>query len=119
MKQSSKNKAALKKIFEMQCGICKALAHPLRLAIVDRLSAGEAAAADLIDDLGTSKANLSKHISLLVRNGIVESHRHGRRIVYSLSDPEIHKACSIMRSILYRRLVEGEKLVSAITKAAT
>ena len=31
------DKQALKKIFEMQCEICKALGHPLRLAIVDRL----------------------------------------------------------------------------------
>ena len=101
----------------MQCEICKALAHPLRLAIVDRLNAGETAASDLIADLEISKANLSKHISLLMRNGIVESRRHGRKLFYNLADPEIHKACAMMRSILYRRLKEGEKLVSAIKKA--
>ena len=116
MKLSEIDKNALEKIFEMQCEICKALAHPLRLAIVNRLNAGETAASDLITDLGISKANLSKHISLLVRNGIVESPRHGRQLFYNLIDPEIHKACAIMRSILYRRLKEGEKLASAIHK---
>ncbi len=114
MKPLPKNKDALRKIFQMQCDICKALAHPERLAIVDRLNSGETAASDLIADLGISKANLSKHISLLVRNGIVESRRRGRQQFYMLTDPEIHKACSIMRSILYRRLKEGEKLASAI-----
>jgi DNA-binding transcriptional ArsR family regulator len=116
MKLIKFEKTALRKIFEMQCEICKALAHPLRLAIVDRLNAGETSASDLIADLGVSKANLSKHISLLVHNGIVESRRDGRQLFYSLTDPEIHKACSIMRSILYRRLKEGEKLASAIPR---
>ena len=114
LEKMEKKQAVLQKIFQMQCEICKALAHPQRLAIVDRLNAGETAASDLIADLRISKANLSKHISLLVRNGIVESRRHGRQIFYKLIDPEIHKACSIMRSILYRRLKEGEKLASAI-----
>ena len=116
MKQTKNERAALQRIFQMQCEICKALGHPLRMAIVDRLNEGETAASNLIADLGISKANLSKHISLLVRNGIVGSRREGRQLLYHLIDPEIHKACSIMRSILYRRLKEGEKLASAITK---
>jgi len=114
MKRSEENKRLLNKIFEMQCDICKALGHPLRLAIVDRLKDEETAAADLIAELGVSKANLSKHMALLDHGGIVESRREGRHIFYRLTDPEIHQACAIMRSILYRRLKEGEKLASAI-----
>jgi ArsR family transcriptional regulator len=112
------DKQALKKIFEMQCEICKALGHPLRLAIVDRLKHGETSAADLIDGLVISKANLSKHMGLLIRGGIVEARREGRQLYYRLTDPEIHEACAIMRSILYRRLKQGEKLASAIHAAA-
>ena len=104
----------LQKIFEMQCDICKALGHPVRLAIVDRLKDRETSAADLIAELEISKANLSKHMALLAHGGIVESRREGRQIFYRLSDPEIQQACAIMRSILYRRLKQGEKLASAI-----
>jgi ArsR family transcriptional regulator, virulence genes transcriptional regulator len=112
------DKKTLQKIFEMQCEICRALGQPLRLAIVDRLNAGETSAADLITDLDISKANLSKHMALLAHGGIVESRREGRQIFYRLTDPEIHKACALMRSILYRRLKQGEKLASAIFAAA-
>jgi ArsR family transcriptional regulator len=117
MKPKKSDKALMKKIFQMQCDICTALGHPLRLAIVDRLHSGEAAASDLLIDLEMSKANLSKHVSLLVRSGIIESRKEGRQIYYRLTDPEITKACAIMRSILYRRLKEGEKLASAIIPA--
>ena len=48
MKLLKKEQTVMQKIFQMQCEICKALAHPQRLAIVDRLKTGEAAASDLI-----------------------------------------------------------------------
>jgi ArsR family transcriptional regulator, virulence genes transcriptional regulator len=115
MKQVKSEKALMHKIFQMQCDICKALGHPLRLAIVDRLHSGEAAASDLITDLEMSKANLSKHISLLARGGIIEFRKDGRQIYYRLADPEITKACEVMRAILYRRLKAGEKLALAIS----
>jgi ArsR family transcriptional regulator, virulence genes transcriptional regulator len=118
MKRSEENKKLLQKIFEMQCDICKALGHPLRLAIVDRLKERETSAADLLLELEISKANLSKHMALLTRGGIVESRREGRQIYYRLTDPEIHQACAMMRSILYRRLKQGEKLASAIHSVA-
>jgi DNA-binding transcriptional ArsR family regulator len=108
------DKPTQKRIFQMQCEICKSLAHPIRLQIVDRLNRGEASASELLETLGISKGNLSKHMSLLLNSGIVVSLRKGRHIFYRLTDPEIHKACSIMRTILYNRLKRGGKLASAI-----
>jgi ArsR family transcriptional regulator len=117
MKPLKGNEALHKKIFQMQCDICKSLGHPVRLQIVDLLNRGEASASDLIDAVGLSKGSLSKHMSLLSNGGIVDSRREGRRIIYRLTDPEIHKACALMRSILYRRLEKGGKLALAIKTA--
>jgi len=119
MKLSNNDRTVRQKIFQLQCEICKSLGHPLRLQIVDLLNNGESSASDLIAAIDISKGSLSKHMSLLTHGGIVESRHQGRQIFYSLTDPEIHKACAIMRSILYRRLKKGEKLALAIkaTKA--
>jgi ArsR family transcriptional regulator len=110
----TKDKQMLRKIFEMQCEICKAVAHPLRLEIVEYLSRREMGAGALLTALETSKANLSKHMTQLIHAGVVEQRRDGRQVHYRLSNPEIHEACCIMRSILYRRLKQGEQLASAI-----
>ncbi len=118
MKPSEENKRLVRKFFELQCDICKALGHPIRLAIVDKLSEREFAASKLISELEISKANLSKHMTMLSHGGIIECRREGRQVFYRLTDPEIHKACSLMRSILYRRLKAGEKLASAIHSVA-
>ena len=105
---------ALHKILEMQCQICKAMSHPLRLEIVGLLNDGEKTAAELLRTLKTSKANLSKHTALLMHAGIIESRRAGREVSYRLLYPEIHEACRIMRSVLYRQLKKGEQLAHAI-----
>ena len=114
MKLLNTDRALHQKIFQMQCEICKSLGHPLRLQIVDILNKGESPASDLLASIGISKGSLSKHMSLLLHGGIVQSRREGRKVFYRLTDPEIHKACAIMRSILYRRLKQGEKLALAI-----
>jgi DNA-binding transcriptional ArsR family regulator len=110
----TKDKQMLRKIFEMQCEICKAVAQPLRLEIVEYLSKKDMGAGALLTALETSKANLSKHMTQLIHAGVVEQRRDGRQVHYRLSNPEIHEACCIMRSILYRRLKQGEQLASAI-----
>jgi DNA-binding transcriptional ArsR family regulator len=109
------NKQAARKILELQCQIFKSMAHPMRLAIVDLLNRKDMSAAALLRELGTSKANLSKHMAILIQAGIVDSMRDGRQVSYRLTYPEINEACTIMRSILYRRLKQGEKLASAIS----
>ncbi len=109
-----KNKQTLRKIFQMQCEICKAMGHPARLEIVETLYRAEMAAGTLIEALETSKANLSKHMALLLHAGIVEQRREGRQVYYRLAHQEIHDACTIMRSILYRRLKKEEQLATAI-----
>ena len=109
-----KNRDTARKIFEMQCQICKSMAHPARLEIVELLSRRPMSAAALIEELETSKANLSKHMAQLQQAGIVEARRNGRQVSYKLSHPEIHEACTIMRSILYQRLKQGERLAFAL-----
>jgi DNA-binding transcriptional ArsR family regulator len=113
----NRDKRSLRKIFEMQCQICKAMGHPARLEIVDLLNGQEISATVLLDTLETTKANLSKHMALLVHAGIVDQRREGRQVYYRLTHPEIHEACTIMRSILLRRLKREEKLASAISAA--
>jgi ArsR family transcriptional regulator, virulence genes transcriptional regulator len=114
MKHKNIDRRELRRVFEMQCEICKAMAHPVRLEIVELLNGGTMPASEMIAALQTSKANLSKHINLLVHTGIVEAERTGRQVSYRLKHPEIHRACEIMRSILYQQLKEGQRLAAAI-----
>jgi tRNA 2-thiouridine synthesizing protein A len=57
-------------------------------------------AVELIKKTEMSKANLSQHMAIPVKNGIVISKKEGRKIPYCLSDPKIRQACSIMQDVM-------------------
>jgi DNA-binding transcriptional ArsR family regulator len=56
----------------------KALAHPLRRDIVERLSSGMATVGEATRDLGVSKPTISRHLKLLEEAGVVSRVVDGR-----------------------------------------
>jgi ArsR family transcriptional regulator len=93
----------------MQAEIAKVLGNPLRLRILNRIGGREVAYGVLLDDLRVSKANLSQHLSILRKAGIVAVRRDGVHGFYRLTFPEIKDLCSAMRDILARHLDEARR----------
>jgi len=56
----------------------KALAHPLRREIVERLSAGDATVGEVTRDFGVSKPTISRHLKMLEEAGVVSRVIDGR-----------------------------------------
>lgn len=93
-------------LFELQADMAKVLAHPTRLRILNRIGADEVPYAALLDDLGVSKTNLSQHLAILRKGGVIAVRRDGVHVHYRLTVPEIKDLCSAMRGILAKHLVE-------------
>jgi ArsR family transcriptional regulator len=94
-------------LFERQAEIAKILANPTRLRILSRIGPGEVAYGALLRDLGVSKTNLSQHLAILRKGGVVTARRDGIHAYFRLSFPEITDLCSAMRGILARHLAES------------
>ena len=58
-------------LFEKQAEIAKAVAHPLRIAIVDFLKDGEKCVCDIAEHIGSERSNVSRHLSVMVKAGIL------------------------------------------------
>jgi DNA-binding transcriptional ArsR family regulator len=70
--------------------VVKALAHPLRLAIIDLLSAKEEiCVCELVDILDCDQPSLSKHLAILKNAGVITSSRDGTRVMYQICTPYI------------------------------
>jgi len=67
-------------------GFLKALAHRTRLAIVHELGNGEKCVTDIEDLLEVRQANISQHLAILRREGIVECRPEGKSRCYHLKD---------------------------------
>jgi ArsR family transcriptional regulator len=94
------------RLFELQAEMAKVLAHPTRLRILSRIGGGEVAYGALLDDLGVSKTNLSQHLAILRKGGVVAVRRDGVHVHYRLTFPEITDLCSAMRGVLAKHLAE-------------
>lgn len=103
------------KIFEMQAELAGALAHPIRLRILDLLSEEEMATQDLLAILDIPKANLSQHILLLKGAGLLEIRKSGRSQYIQLALPRITEACKIVRELLMQKLELQQRHASELT----
>jgi len=89
-------------LFERQAQVCKAFANPTRLHILELLGKRERSAAELLEALGVSKANLSQHVGILRNTGAIITRRKGKQLYCALAFPEIKQACLLMREVLRR-----------------
>jgi DNA-binding transcriptional ArsR family regulator len=96
--------------YRRQAEICKALANPLRLHLVDLLCRKERWCTELQVELGISKANLSQHLTLLKSAGIVTASRVGKQLYCSLSQPEVAQASKLLRRIMKSQAREQRRL---------
>jgi len=74
----------------------KALAHPIRRGIVERLAAGPATVGEVSHDFGVSKPAISKHLKVLEESGVVTRVVEGRTHRLSLEPQALGEATEWM-----------------------
>jgi DNA-binding transcriptional ArsR family regulator len=71
--------------YEARARIIKAMAHPTRLFIVDKLACdGERCVCELTEMVGADMSTVSRHLAMLRNAGIIEDHKRGAQVYYSL-----------------------------------
>jgi ArsR family transcriptional regulator len=89
------------------------LSDPTRLAILRTLmQSGELNVGKVVEETGRSQANVSKHLKLLTKAGLVARRKEGLRVYYRLDDLVVEKICRLVcDSILedMRRQLEQDR----------
>ena len=88
------------KIFQLQEEVFKVLANQKRLEIIQLLSNKQLCVSDMIDMLGLPQSNLSQHLSLMRRAGLLEVTKTGTKVYYQLSDPKVAELVFSVRDFL-------------------
>lgn len=76
-------------IYLRSAALFKALAHPARLRLIHRLLAGDCCVGEIERCLGISQPNVSQHLKILKKNGLIAGRRQGTKICYRLSDDRL------------------------------
>ena len=74
-------------IHKAKARVFKALAHPTRLLLVERLFGEELCVSEMMKGLQSDGSTVSKHLSVLKNAGIVEDERRGTMVYYRLIMP--------------------------------
>ena len=101
-------------IFQKQAEIAKAIAHPLRIAIIDFLKDGEQCVCDIADYVGSERSNVSRHLSVMVNAGVLEYRKKGLKVIYSLKCLCILDFFACVTGVLKQQARESERLLKAI-----
>ena len=84
--------------------VLKAMADPTRLKVLHSLQSGERCVSAILQLVGGSQANVSKHLSVLRKAGLVAGRREGVNVLYRITDPGVFAICRNVCNSLELRL---------------
>ena len=103
-----------KLVYEKQAEILKALAHPLRVAILDYLKDGEQCVCDIAKYVGSERSNISRHLAVMVSCGVLEYRKAGLKVIYKLKTKCVLDFLKCVTVCLKQQANESVKLLKAI-----
>jgi len=105
-------------LFERIAERLKALADPTRLKILHAVEDRELCVSDILDVVGGSQANVSKHLSRMRTSGVLASRREGTSIFYRVVDPAAFTICRTVCDALEQRAASEHRLLKSVAQAA-
>jgi len=97
------------KLLEMKADVFAALGHPIRLAAAEYLSQGERCVCDIAEQVGAERSNVSRHLAVMVKAGVLESRKEGLRVIYRLKTPCLTNFLPCVTEVLREQLSENTK----------
>ena len=110
------NKQVEAELQELHARVCKAIADPKRLLIINELRNSELSVGELCEALGLSQSNASQHLAVLRHAGLVTSRRDGNRVLYSITDEHFLAMCEHVCASIER---QNEELGAALAGLTT
>jgi ArsR family transcriptional regulator len=91
-------------LYRLHASVCKGLADPKRLLIINALRGGERSVSELCEELELPQANVSQHLAVLRDKGLVDVRKDGQWAFYRLSSPKITQAMDLLREVMSEQL---------------
>lgn len=97
-------------VLKLQAELCKSLANPKRLQIIQELRDGEKTVSELARVLQLKQSNTSQHLAVLRRISLISPRKEGSTVYYRLTNPKIGEACDLVHEVLAEQLWDSQRL---------
>jgi ArsR family transcriptional regulator len=96
----------------------KALAHPLRIGILELLRSGPMSVTQIQDATGAPGTSVSQQLAVLRSRNILATERHGTTIIYRVADPELFELLDVARRIFNAHLSDTIDMLRLVDREA-
>lgn len=100
--------------YKLKADVCKTLADPKRLLILNELRKGEISVNELARTVGLNQAVVSRHLAILRNSGVVTARRDGTNVYYDLADTRIGEACDLIQQVLLSQIEKNMQIAERI-----
>jgi DNA-binding transcriptional ArsR family regulator len=91
------------RVFKTAAELFGVLSTPIRLQVLNALCDGERSVSQMVDNIGCTQPNLSQHLNVLYRSGILAKRKEGTTVMYRVQS---QKAMAICRSVCTQVAIE-------------
>lgn len=97
----------------------QALSEPTRLRILNFLRSGERNVGELAELCGYTAANVSRHLAMLTKHGLVARESRGTSVYYRIADDSVYQLCDLVCGNIARQFERTAKERQAFMRTAT
>ncbi len=99
-----------KDFYQAKANVLKALSHPTRLWMAEKLADGERCVCEFVEEVDADFSTVSKHLSVLKNAGIVNMEKRGKQVFYSLKVPCVLQFMNCVEEVLHENYKEAARL---------
>lgn len=94
----------------------RALAHPVRIRLLEELRSGPRTVQHLQDALGLEQPPVSQQLAILRAKNLVTASKAGTSVRYAVRDPLVHDLLAVARAIFNNRLVDTQAMLKELKR---
>lgn len=102
---------------KMTADVLKSLAHPVRIKILQLLTPGERCVCELVDEIDIEQSNLSQHLNVLKKQGLISARKEGTRVMYRLLYPTVLDVLAAVEKTLAQQLSHSQDLLQHLERS--
>lgn len=107
---------ATRRLYELKAEVIQAAGHPIRLAVLDFLRDGEQCVCDIAEHVESERSNVSRHLAVLTKAGLLESRKDGLKVMYSLKCECILHFVACVSDVLREQLKDNQAVLGQLAE---
>ena len=98
-------------VVKLTADFFKTLSHPVRIKILHSLEQGERCVCEIIEELDIEQSNLSQHLGLMKKQGIIDSRKDGQKVIYRIVYPSVLDVIGSAEKTLSEQIGHSQSLL--------